>query len=316
MRLPVMLVLPSFVVAFCGLFLGSATAVAQETPPPYWLGVLVEPNTEEEGTVRVLEIVPESPAAKSTLRPGDILKSANGKKLSDAMELIGAIREAEGKPIALVVVRGGAESTVTITPEKRPEEKIAEPELAEEFLERVRDDQSVRQEFMQFMADHGEGGPIQPDKLSDEDRAKFEDLTKRFRETDKYNRDFLKQVIEKYGWPGKSLVGRVGAQAAFLFAQHADEDTEFQKQCLEKMKAMPEGEVSQQHLAMLTDRVLVHEGKKQLYGSQLTMVDGKLQPSPIEDEANVDARRKEMGMQPLADYIKMVQANQPAPQKK
>jgi membrane-associated protease RseP (regulator of RpoE activity) len=291
-------------------------AAAQEQPPPYWLGVLVEPNPEEEGTVRVLEIVPDSPASKSTLKPGDVLKSANGKKLTEAGSLLAAIRDAGGKELELVVGTSAGESKVKITPEKRLEEKIAQPDLAQEFMEHARDDQSVRIEFMQFMADHGDGGSVKIEGLSDELKTKFHELEKRFKETDKYNRDFLKQVVEKYGWPGKSLVGRAASQAAFLFAQHSDEDTAFQKLCLEKMNAMPAGEVSKQHIAMLTDRVLVHEGKPQRYGSQLSMVDGKLKPSPIEDEANFDIRRKEMGMIPLADYIKRAEASQPAPQKK
>lgn len=296
-------------------FLGAGNTPGQEVPA-YWLGVLVEPNPDEEGTVRILEIVPESPASKSTLRQGDVIKSAGGKKLSNAQDLLAAIREVGDKPLELVVVREKAESKISIAPAKRPEEKIAEPELAQELLEHMRDDQSVRQEFMQFMADHGDGGQVKLETLSEELKAKFHDIEKRFRETDKYNRDFLKQAIEKYGWPGKSLVGRVASQAAFLFAQHSDEDTEFQKQCLEKMKAMAEGEVSKQHLAMLTDRVLVREGKPQRYGSQLSMVDGKLKPSPIEDEANVDARRKEMGMMPLAEYIKRTEESQPQAKKK
>lgn len=313
MRTSLLRILP---LLFCGLMLlSSGIAFAQE-PPPYWLGVLVEPNPELEGSVRVLELVPDSPASKSTLQVGDVLKSANGKALDQAGALLTAIREAEGKAIELVIVRGKEESKVTITPEKRPVEKISEPELAQELIEHMQEDQSVRVEFMQFMANHGENGQVKPESLSEELKKEFEDLTKRFKETDKYNREFLKQVIEKYGWPGKSLVGRPASQAAFLFAQHSDEDTAFQKVCLEKMKAMAEGEVSKQHIAMLTDRVLVHEGKKQLYGSQLSYVDGKLTPSPIEDEANVDARRKEMGMMPLADYIKRAQEGQPQPQKK
>lgn len=315
MRLPVILVPALLFLARCAPLGGNAALLAQEPPPAYWLGVIVEPNAED-GMVRVFELAPDSPAAKSMLQRGDILRSANGKKLASPMDLANVIREADGKPIEFVVLRGGEEKKIAITPEKRPDEKIAEPELAKELLERVRGDQAVRQEFMQFLADHGEKGVIIPENLSEEVRAKFEDLTKRFRETDKRNREFLKQVLVKHGWPGKSLVGIAAAQAAFLFAQHSDEDTEFQKQCLEKMKAMPEGEVSKQHLAMLTDRVLVHEGKKQLYGTQLTMVDGKFQPSPIEDEENVDARRKEMGLPSLADYIRMVEAMQPAPQKK
>jgi hypothetical protein len=54
----------------------------------------------------------------------------------------------------------------------------------------------------------------------------------------------------------------------------------------------------------------------------LTAQDGKLVPQPIEDEANVDARRKELGMPPLADYLKMVNEQRgvpvplPTPEKK
>jgi hypothetical protein len=54
----------------------------------------------------------------------------------------------------------------------------------------------------------------------------------------------------------------------------------------------------------LTDRVLLAEGKKQVYGTQFTLVNGKCKPRPLEDEANVDQRRKEVGLRPLAEYFK------------
>ena len=72
------------------------------------------------------------------------------------------------------------------------------------------------------------------------------------------------------------------------------------------MTKLPKHEVSQRDLAYLTDRVLLAEGKKQIYGSQFQQKDGKLLPSPIEDEANVDKRRKEVGLNPLAEYAKQL----------
>jgi hypothetical protein len=36
-------------------------------------------------------------------------------------------------------------------------------------------------------------------------------------------------------------------------------------------------------------------------------VDGKLRPHPIEDEANVDRRRKAVGLLPLADYLRVAE---------
>jgi hypothetical protein len=122
---------------------------------------------------------------------------------------------------------------------------------------------------------------------------------------DKKNRVRLKEIVDKHGWPGTSLVGRDAAHAAWLVAQHADADLAFQKDCLDLMKAAPKGEVEPTHVAYLTDRVLVAEKKKQIYGTQL---DGNFVPRPIEDEANVDRRRAEVGMTPLAEYLKFAKA--------
>ena len=70
---------------------------------------------------------------------------------------------------------------------------------------------------------------------------------------------------------------------------------------------LPKEELSQSNLAYLTDRVLLAEGKKQLYGTQFTVVDGKWKPRPLEDEANVDKRRAEVGLPPLAEYTKLIE---------
>lgn len=34
----------------------------------------------------------------------------------------------------------------------------------------------------------------------------------------------MQEIVAKFGWPGKSLVGRDGAKAAWLLVQHADHD--------------------------------------------------------------------------------------------
>ncbi len=118
----------------------------------------------------------------------------------------------------------------------------------------------------------------------------------------------MKEIIDKYGWPGKTLAGDDGAQAAWLLVQHADRDREFQKRCLPLLKeAVKKGEASAKNLAYLTDRVLVGEGKKQVYGTQFKEEGGVLKPQPIEDEAHVDERRKEVGLGTLAEYRKQLE---------
>ena len=125
---------------------------------------------------------------------------------------------------------------------------------------------------------------------------------------DRKNTARLKEIVDQHGWPGKSLVGAAGAQDAWLLVQHADRDPAFQKRCLELMTPLvAQGEVSAVNVAYLTDRVRVAEGKPQVYGTQFRQADGKMEPSPIEDEARVDERRKSVGLPPLAQYRKQLE---------
>jgi hypothetical protein len=189
-------------------------------------------------------------------------------------------------PLAALLVIGLAEP-----PMPRPE--VKNPQLRDELQTRVKKDQDARFKLIEAMS----GGM----KVSAADGTAMTAI-------DKENRDWLKSVVEKHGWPGKTLVGKDGAHDAWLLLQHADADLAFQKTCLELFKAaVKAGEAEGQDLAYLTDRVLVNEKKMQIYGTQLVQKEGRFEPQPIEDEANVDKRRKELGMPPLAEYIKLAE---------
>jgi len=168
--------------------------------------------------------------------------------------------------------------------ETRHTNSLKRPELREELLKRMKEDQRIR---MTAKPDMAEWYKIDAD-----------------------NTAYMKTVIEIHGWPGKSMVGDDGALAAFLMIQHADADAAFQKKCLEILtKAVEKKEATASHMAYLTDRVLVAEGKPQRYGTQFLDTrflgpKGELKPQPIEDESNVDARRKEVGLPPMAEYIR------------
>jgi hypothetical protein len=58
-------------------------------------------------------------------------------------------------------------------------------------------------------------------------------------------------------------------------------------------------------LALLEDRINLGNGKRQIYGSQIgTNPETKLNyVLPLEDPDNVDKRRAEVGLEPLADYV-------------
>jgi hypothetical protein len=114
----------------------------------------------------------------------------------------------------------------------------------------------------------------------------------------------LRQIIDQLrGWPGKSLVGMDGSNAAWLIAQHGGR--EFLHEMLPLMKtAADRGELPPASYALSEDRVRIQDGKKQLYGSQFNTRDGKCEPLPIEDPEHVDERRKSVGLDTLAEYTK------------
>lgn len=105
------------------------------------------------------------------------------------------------------------------------------------------------------------------------------------------NSDWLKNVINNYGWPSSKLVGTTGEQYAWLIAQHS-EDIDFQEKCLQLLKGLTPTDERKGHIAYLTDRILVKKGEKQLYGTQFK----DNQPFPIKNERELDFRRQQMGL--------------------
>lgn len=120
----------------------------------------------------------------------------------------------------------------------------------------------------------------------------------------------LREIIAASGWPTRTQVGADGASAAWLIAQHADFDVRFQQEVLELMcVALAAGEADPVDVAYLEDRVAVNQGRPQIYGTQVSgCQDGRMVPAPIEDEGNVDQRRARVGLEPLADYLAVFDA--------
>ena len=186
-----------------------------------------------------------------------------------------------------------------------------EPKLRVELLQLVRDDQNVRAEFDQYRKRHGLLGIDEKalnEKLNKNPKLKegFQVLSLRLQESEDARLFRVKQILVKYGWPGRTLVGTEGAKAAWLLVQHYDRDVTFQRRALELMKLLPKGEVENTHIAYLTDSVSLREefNQNQVYGTVLTNENGKLVPKQLFEGVNVDKRRAELGLQPLAEYIR------------
>lgn len=124
------------------------------------------------------------------------------------------------------------------------------------------------------------------------------------KEKDSINLIKVKSLLDKYGWLGPEIVSIQGNQTLFLVIQHSDQQT--QEKYLPMMReAVKEGKAQGNSLALLEDRVALGQGKKQIYGSQI----GRNNETklyyvlPLSDPENVDKRRAEVGLQPLAEYV-------------
>lgn len=170
--------------------------------------------------------------------------------------------------------------------------------LRRELLKMQEEDQRHREEIQEIEIDNATLPP-------EEKKKRLEALWEKQAEADKRNMKRLTEIIEQYGWPGKSLVGKDGSLTAFLIVQHAD--LEDQKKYFPLLKeAVGKGEANPAHAAYLEDRILMREGKKQIYGTQLhrNETTQKLELWPVEDEEHLDARRARLGLEPIAEYLK------------
>lgn len=114
---------------------------------------------------------------------------------------------------------------------------------------------------------------------------------------DQKNTNDLKKILNKHGWPDIKLVGKKASLGAFLLAQHADRDLNFQKLCLKLIaEKLKERQVVPSCFAYLADRVLVNSKQKQIYGTQFYFdkKNNKFAPQPIKDRKNLFKRRRQM----------------------
>lgn len=112
----------------------------------------------------------------------------------------------------------------------------------------------------------------------------------------------LLAMVPSEGWFMISKYGKAGSTAAFLIVQHSD-ISQWRRfvPALEKMAA--QGEVRGGEYALMYDRLALHEGRPQRYGSQMICKAGKYAPDRLEDPEHLDERRAAIGMSPYKDYL-------------
>ena len=137
----------------------------------------------------------------------------------------------------------------------------------------------------------------------DQSVRKSDDSTSFRSMIDSANLSYVEELIRNYGWPGKNFVGAKGNYTIWLVIQHADLETQ-EKYLPLLIKSVADSESRPVDLAYLQDRILMRQDKKQVYGTQVWMnpKTGLQEFWPIEDEININIRRKKLGMSTLEEY--------------
>ncbi len=118
----------------------------------------------------------------------------------------------------------------------------------------------------------------------------------------------VRAFISAHGFPTKSNASEKAYKAAVLVALHSGDEAML-TQSIDAVRLAHDGSVERKDIAFMTDRLCVLQGKRQRYGTQYKIgSDGAIDFIDIEDLAGLDARRKELGMEPFAEYESYVRS--------
>lgn len=137
------------------------------------------------------------------------------------------------------------------------------------------------------------------------DEEEIQKINSEIHQADTENLIKAKRILQQYGWPKLSDIGKDGANNFWLVVQHADNDVVFQRTALQAMEKFKGTEaINPENYAFLFDRVQCNLNYKQWYGTQVVWTrNGEASGfRPILREDQADQRRKKLGLSTLRIY--------------
>lgn len=106
-------VLLAWVLISIGLMSGVPTVVDEQSS--------IDPSaTLSQPVITILDVRPDSPAAKAGLKVADSIRSIDGQSFADIGQVQQYVGSHKGKPIIVTIARGGATEHITVTPNENP----------------------------------------------------------------------------------------------------------------------------------------------------------------------------------------------------
>lgn len=116
-------------------------------------------------------------------------------------------------------------------------------------------------------------------------------LEKEFLRNCRNNLEWLKKSIPNLKSHYENKISREEELYIWTIIQHS-KDIPYQKEYLKMLEGLPKMNERNKDIAYLTDKILVNEGKSQIYGTQFS--NGKI--CLTVDLENLETRRKNMGL--------------------
>jgi hypothetical protein len=128
---------------------------------------------------------------------------------------------------------------------------------------------------------------------------------KEYRKNHTLNIKKIKKILDKSDWPELTQIGEQGNRTICNVLQHADQET--REHYIPLMKqAVLDKKLEPRFLVRAEDRIATDKGELQIYGGQM-----KYYPEtksfniwPVYDPVNIDKRRAEIGLEPIAEFLK------------
>jgi len=270
------------------------TALAQRIEHLVETFLTSDDEAKEASTLSDARAIFDSEGVPTVAKVGDaaaygfVLLNMLGQSPAFRMQFIARVREAAGRRELPedAVVFAEARLRQTATEERYKTRVPSEPALRDRISRLIKDDQAVREK---------EGFDLE--KMAEADRR---------------TAGPLRAIFDRYGVPTFDMVGLQAAKDFLVMVQH--QPAEFRRAVLPKLKANVEaGQAEPGVYAMVYDRTQRDLGRNQLYGEQFECTTGKaLTEAPIDDEANVNARRAAMGLMRIELHARLVRLSSPA----
>lgn len=143
-------------------------------------------------------------------------------------------------------------------------------------------------------------------KIYGVDSPQYTEQQKIYEKNHLSNEDKIRQYLDTYGWPDPKDSGERGNWTICNVIQHSDNAVRI-KYLPMMEEAVKAKKLEPRFLVRAADRIATEQGELQIYGGQM-----KFYPEtksfnvwPVFDPENIDKRRAEIGLGPIAEFLKL-----------